>query len=112
MDKLKEVIAKDEPSENDVSFVDSIMSDIESKERELKDAWHVAHGLLTAPNDVRLLTEEENNMRKQIYETRAKGQEFVSAHRRSVSHISRRCSLLSSPVKLETLHGSKRSMRQ
>ena len=89
MNKLMVVVAKEEPSENDVAFVDSIMNDIELKERELKDAWHRAHGLITIPNDLCLLTEEENKLRTEIYETRTRGQEFIAVNRASTTTVAR-----------------------
>ena len=57
--------------------MNSIISDIVTKEDELKEAWHSAHALLTAPNDIRLLTDEENTVRNEIYDSRSKGQEFI-----------------------------------
>ena len=67
MTNLSVAIAKDEPSESDIVFVDSIISDIAARENELKDAWHRAHSLLTVPDDIRALTEEESAVRGEIY---------------------------------------------
>ena len=76
--KLTEAVETEEPAETDVKYVLTIMSEIEIRENELSQAYHLIHGLMSDPAEINRITVEETDLRKLIYDARAKGQLFVS----------------------------------
>ena len=78
INKLLQVVVKESPTDADASYVRSIMSDIELRERELTSSWHNIHPLLAA-GEIQAYTTEETTVRKEIYDARSKGQEFITS---------------------------------
>ena len=77
---LKEAVVKAEPTEGDVSYVQTLIGDIELRERELMEAWHKAQSLETVVDEKEKYADEETTMRDEIYDVRSKGQIFISSN--------------------------------
>ena len=77
---LKEAVVKAEPTERDVSYVQTLIADIELREKELIEAWHRAQSLETLNEEKAKYVDEETTMRDEIYDVRSKGQIFISSN--------------------------------
>lgn len=106
MSNLKLAILKEEPSESDVTYVDSVISDIQTREKELKDAWLRVHSLETSPNEIRAITEEESTVRAEIYKTCSQGQQFVSINKKDTV-VSNQQSTVAGKSNIEKMHPPK-----